>query len=86
MNRIQTLHESENFELRRVKRRKSDKVYYEIRLTMSNRLINDEAFVEGVRDIVDPLRNRSGRFGIHWKFRVREEAEKMLTALLLRWA
>ena len=86
MNRIQTLHESENFELRRVKRRKSDKVYYEIRLTMSNRLINDEAFVEGVRDVVDPLRNRSGRFGIHWKFRVREEAEKMLTALLLKWA
>ena len=86
MNRSQVLHKSEMFELRRVKRRKSDKVYYEIRLTMSNRLINDEAFVEGVRDVVDPLRNRSGRFGIHWKFRVREEAEKMLTALLLKWS
>ena len=86
MNSNQILHKSENFELRRKKRRKTDKVYYEISLPLSNRLINDEAFVEGVRDLVDPLRNRSGRYGLHWKYRSREEAEQMLTALLLRWA
>ena len=86
MNRNQTLHKSENFELRRVKRRKSDKVYYEIRLPLSSKLLFDDAFAEAVRDVIDPLRNRSGRYGIHWKYRSREEAEQMLTALLLRWA
>ena len=80
MNRIQTLHESENFELRRVKRRKSDKVYYEIKVMV---YATDE-WCEGVRDIVDPLRNKSGRYGNHWKFRSLDEAEKLMTALLLR--
>ena len=80
MNRSQVLHKSEHFELRRVKRRKSDKVYYEIRLISWT--TND--WLEGVRDIVDPLRNKSGRYGNHWKFRSYDEAEKLMTALLLR--
>ena len=80
MNRIQILHKSEMFELRRVKRRKSDKVYYEIKVMV---YATDE-WCEGVRDIVDPLRNKSGRFGTHWKFRSYDEAEKLMTALLLR--
>ena len=80
MNRSQVLHKSEHFELRRVKRRKSDKVYYEIKVMA----YATHEWFEGVRDIVDPLRNKSGRFGSHWKFRSLEEAEKLMTALLLR--
>ena len=80
MNRSQVLHKSDKFELRRVKRRKTDKVYYEIKLMV---YATDE-WCEGVRDIVDPLRNKSGRFGTHWKFRSYDEAEKLMTALLLR--
>ena len=82
MNRHQVLHKSENFVLSKVKRRKSDKVYYEIKLLMT--YARSYEWIDSVRDIVDPLRNKSGRYGSQWKFRSLDEAEKMLTALLLR--
>jgi hypothetical protein len=41
---------------------------------------------DAVRDVVDPLRQRSGRNGASWKFTNRVEAERMYTMLLLRWA
>lgn len=43
-------------------------------------------FEEDVRNVVDPQRNRAGRWGTTWKFRDRVEAEQMLTMLLLRWS
>ena len=45
-----------------------------------------QEFDEQVRDMVDPTRSKGGRLGYHWKYRTREEAEKMLNMLLLKWA
>lgn len=82
MNRHQVLHKSEYFSLSRVKRRNSDKIYYEIKLLMT--YARSYEWIDSVRDIVDPGRNKSGRYGSQWKFRSRDEAEKLMTALLLR--
>ena len=79
MNKV--LHKSEHFMLTEKKHRKSLKVYYELKLNG----FTSQPFDEQVRDIVDPKRNRSGRFGTHWKYRNRVEAEKHLAFLLLKF-
>jgi hypothetical protein len=40
--------------------------------------------IEEVRDICDPLRNKSGKFGTKWKFRSRVTAEQCYTFLSLK--
>lgn len=84
-NRYTVLHKSTFFDMRRVKRRKTDKVYFEIRIIgFPPRETGN--FFDAVRDIVDPQRNKSGQFGRHWKFRSHDEASQNLSMLLLRWA
>ena len=39
-----------------------------------------------VRDICDPLRNKSGKDGIKWKFRSRVTAEQCYTFLALKYS
>ena len=82
MNRTEVLYHDENFRFSKIRRRKTGKIYYEIRLMTW--MAQD--FDEQVRDMIDPTRSKGGRLGYHWKYRTREEAEKMLSMLLLRWS
>lgn len=86
-SRITPLYKSEFFELRKMKRRKSEKIYYEVRVTgwIPETSSMETSFYEQVRDMIDPLRNKSGSAGTHWKFRNLNDAEKIYTALVLRW-
>lgn len=86
-SRATPLHKSEFFELRQMKRRKSEKIYYEVRVTgwIPEVLPTEDSFYEQVRDMIDPLRNKSGKGGTHWKFRTQKDAEQIYTALVLRW-
>lgn len=70
-----------------MKRRKTDKVYYEVRVTgwVPEVPPTEDSFFEQVRDMIDPLRNKSGKGGTHWRFRNQTDAEKIYTALVLRW-
>lgn len=76
------LHESRCFRLQQETNRKGRKFY---RIVWWDWLgLHHEQ--EQMRDIVDPLRNRSGPNGSSWKFSNKAEAEKYYTMLLLRWA
>lgn len=82
MNSI--LQKSKWFQLTEKRRRKNNNsVYYEIKIDRWG-FDNDGEWLEAVRDIIDPLRNKSGKYGIHWNFRDRDEAEKMMSMLLLK--
>lgn len=48
------------------------------------RLSDDE--LEEARNIIDPLRNISGKQGIHWKFKKRKDVDRIWTWLVLRWS
>lgn len=76
------LHESRCFRLQQETNRKGRKFY---RIVWWDWILEHED-QEQVRDIVDPLRNKSGRNGSSWKFSSRAEAEKYYTMLLLRWS
>ena len=76
------LHESRCFRLQQETNRKGRKFY---RIVWWDWILEHED-QEQVRDIVDPLRNKSGRNGSSWKFGSRAEAEKYYTMLLLRWS
>lgn len=41
---------------------------------------------EAIRNLVDPLRNKSGNQGTSWKYRNRKDAEQHYTMLLMGWA
>ena len=41
--------------------------------------------IESIRDLVDPLRNKSGRDGWDWKYSNRKDAEQVYVMLLIRW-
>jgi hypothetical protein len=94
--KVETIQKSTFFTLTKNRHRKSDKVHY--RITMhswpvkwnsvgfNTNLLENFSFKDQVRDIVDPLRNKAGTEGTHWKFRSRDEAEKLYTALMLKFA
>ena len=83
-----TLHESRYFRLSSENRHnpnKRGKGHLHYRITMHNWRIpvDDE---EHVRDIVDPLRNISGKHGSSWIFKDLDKAKKKYSMLLLRWS
>lgn len=78
------LHESKYFRLQQETNRQNGRKLY--RIVWYNSWYNVDIEQEQVRDIVDPLRNKSGHHGYDWKFKNRQEAEKYYTMLLLRWS
>lgn len=76
------LHESRCFRLQQETNRNGRRFY---RIVWWDWILEHED-LERVRDIVDPLRNKSGSNGSSWKFSSRAEAEKYYTMLLLRWS
>lgn len=70
------------------KRRKKDRLWYEIEFnSWDHKYSTDRNNVyEQVRDFFDPLRNKGGRWGSHWKFSNRKDAEQMYTTALLKFS
>ncbi len=76
------LHESKYFRLQQETNQNTGRRFYRIVWWDMFGLVEH---ADAVRDVVDPLRQRSGRNGASWKFTNRVEAERMYTMLLLRW-
>ena len=75
------------------RQRGSMKKYWEIEVNKWARILPHqpeflvaEHNLDVVRDICDPLRNKSGADGIKWKFRSRITAEKCYIFLVLKFA
>ena len=86
---VQILNQSKYFRLTKCRHRKSEKVHYRITLIdhpWEAYDVSPQSFFDQVRDIVDPLRNKSGAAGIHWKFRSQDQAEKLYMTLLLKFS
>jgi len=72
---------------RRGRQRGSMKKYWEIGVTKwTLSMIRDQRELDVVRDICDPLRNKSGKDGIKWKFRSLTTAEQCYTFLALKYS
>ena len=72
---------------RRGRQRGSMKKYWEIEVNkwaLSEQIYQRK--LDSVRDICDPLRNKSGKDGIKWKFRSRVTAEQCYTFLALKFS
>lgn len=82
-SRTRTIQKTNKFVIRRRTRKSNGKVYYELSLNYWDYRWSPED-LEQVRNIIDPTRNRSGHFGSHWKYQSRQEAEKVLTMLLMQ--
>ena len=82
----QILAETGAFKL--IKRHKKDRLWYEVEFdSWDHRYSTDrENLYEQVRDFFDPLRNKGGRWGTHWKYSNRKDAEQMFLAATLKWA
>ena len=64
------------------------KRYYEISAAQwwgSRFLLSEEEDWDWLRNICDPMRNKSGARGRRWRFRSRTEAEKCWTLILLKY-
>ena len=59
------------------------RVYYELSLNSYGSIAWDPERFDQVRNIVDPTRNRSGRWGKSWKYTNRAAAERDLLMLEL---
>ena len=76
------------------RQRGSMKKYWEIEVNKWARILPRqqpeflvaEQNLDVVRDICDPLRNKSGKNGIKWKFRSRITAEKCYIFLVLKYS
>jgi len=77
------LHESKYFRLQQEHNTKGRKFY---RIVVWNTWPLSVEEEEKIRDVIDPMRNRSGKHGTNWKYTNRREAEQMYSMLLLRWA
>jgi hypothetical protein len=64
----------------------SIKKHWEIECLAWGMLWPSFILIEEVRDICDPLRNKSGKDGIKWKFRSRVTAEQCYTFLALKYS
>jgi hypothetical protein len=94
--KIETLQKSTFFTLTKNRHRKSEKVHYRITMhawpvewgsvSFHTNLLENISFKDQVRNIVDPLRNKAGSQGTQWKFRSRDEAEKLYMALMLKFS
>ncbi len=71
---------------RRGRQRGSMKKYWEIDLSAWGMLWPGCILIDVVRDICDPLRNKSGKDGIKWKFRSLTTAEQCYTFLALKFS
>ena len=82
----QILAETGAFKL--IKRRKKDRLWYEVEFNsrMSKYDADLKNVNEQVRDLFDPLRNKGGRWGTHWKFSNRKDAEQMYTIAVLKFS
>lgn len=82
----QILAETGAFKL--VRRRKKDRLWYEVEFnSYAPRYTADEHnLYEQVRDFFDPLRNKGGRWGTHWKYSNRKDAEQMYTIAVLKFS
>lgn len=83
MNKI--LYRSEHFVLKEMHHRKDNKKKIHYVIMSTSDWINN-GMMDEIRDIVDPLRNKSGKHGTQWRFRKKEEAEKMFSILVLKWS
>jgi hypothetical protein len=81
----QILAETGAFKL--IKRKKKDRHWYEIEFDSWDHQYDDNPnnLYEQVRDFFDPLRNKGGKWGTHWKFSNRKDAEQMFLAATLKW-
>jgi hypothetical protein len=69
------------------RQRGSMKKYWEIEVNKWALYTNGLGYhLDVVRDICDPLRNKSGKDGIKWKFRSRVTAEQCYTFLALKYS
>lgn len=80
---MKTLHKTDKFIIRQRTRKSNGKTYYELACNMYYNSWNFNDY-ERVRDIVDPTRNRAGKFGRSWKYQTRAAAERDLTMLLMQ--
>lgn len=80
--RSRTINKTDRFILSKRVKRGSGKIYYQLEC---NQYYNFWEFndYERVRDIIDPTRNRAGRYGKSWKYSNRNAAQKDLTMLLM---
>lgn len=81
-SRTRTLQKTDKFIIRKRTRRSNGKNYYELSCNMHSIYWNFDDY-EKVRNIVDPTRNRAGKFGTTWKYKTQAEAERALTHLLM---
>jgi hypothetical protein len=79
---LEVLQRTNTFRLSKHRHRKSLAIYYVIQVTKD---ADDWYFMEEVRAVVDPKRNRAGRFGTHWKFRELKDAQRLMSFLSLKW-
>ena len=63
--------------------KKKDKKWYEVRCeawTLEHEVEHE------IRNFFDPLRNKGGRWGSHWKYSNRKDAEQMYATALLKFS
>ena len=71
------------FQLAR-RQQKNGRVFYVV--STGHYAYLDYDIMSQVRDLFDPLRNRSGGQGYSWKYSNRKDAEQMYIMATLRWA
>lgn len=86
--RNRTIQTTDKFILRKRTRKTSGRVYYELAYCRPDiqgyAAIEDMAkLLTRIRDIIDPTRNRSGRWGTAWTYSNRAAAERDLLLLTM---
>lgn len=64
---------------------KTGRKHYIVKMTHQPRDSSHFSVQGEVRALFDPGKNRGANLGLSWKFRNREEAEKLVTLAILAW-
>lgn len=80
---MKVIHESRRFRLSLCRKKSNNRKYY---LVTSHTYIYTHEDEEAMRDIADPLRNKSGKRGRQWKYVNFKEAEQVYMMLNMRWS
>jgi hypothetical protein len=78
---IKIVASSNSFALTQETRKTNGKKFYRVSVKYG---LQDK--LENIRDTIDPLRSKSGKYGRTWKFSSRKDAEKYYMLLVLQWS
>lgn len=82
---VTIIYQSQHFTLHSTQQKRNSKSYRKIYVLAVKLMWDNYIDLSAVRDLVDPHRNRGGKYSTSWKFRHKIQAEQLYTMLVLRW-